>query len=200
MMEGQGPHLMETTRVSLLLRIKNKGDQIAWTEFDHIYRPLLYRFATARGLDHSAAEDIVQQCLTAIHQHIEGFEYDPRKGRFKGWLRTMVNNRIRNMMRDRHERPAESQVFRAAASKECTPDELFDQIWMDEHLKHALRLVQQEVEEHTFRAFQMYVIEERTVEEICAALGVTANLVHKSKYRITKRLAEKMAMLTEADE
>ncbi|RIK66526.1 MAG: hypothetical protein DCC65_09210 [Planctomycetota bacterium] len=191
---------METTRVSLLLRIKDKRDNVAWAEFDHIYRPLLYRFATARGLDHAAAEDVVQVCMAAIHEHIAGFEYDPRKGRFKGWLRTMVNNRIRNYHRDRHERPAESQVFKAAESKDATPEELFDQIWMDEHLKHALRLVQQEVEEHTFRAFVMYVMEERPVEEICGTLGVDPNLVHKSKYRITKRLAEKMAMLTEAEE
>ncbi len=191
---------MNTTRASLLLRIRDRRDQSAWEEFDHIYRPMLYRFALMRGLDHSQAEDVVQHCMTAIGQHIEGFEYDPKKGRFKGWLRTLVNNRVRNLLRDCHERPAESQVFRVAEAKDASPEELFDQVWMDEHLKHALRLVRTEVEETTFRAFHLYVIEERAVEDVCKELGVNANQVHKAKYRITKRLAERMAELTDGAE
>lgn len=192
---------MQTTRASLLLRIKDRRDHTAWEEFDHIYRPMLYRFALMRGLDHAEAEDVVQHCMAAIGQHIDGFEYDPKKGRFKGWLRTLVNNRVRNFLRDRRERNAESQVFRAAEARDASPEELFDQVWMDEHLKHALRLVRSEVEEVTFRTFHLYVIEERPVEDVCKELGVNANQVHKAKYRITRRLAERMAELTEgADE
>lgn len=187
---------METTRASLLLRLRDRRDQSAWAEFDQIYRPMLYRFAVARGLGHAQAEDVVQQCMASINDHIDGFEYDPKKGRFKGWLRTMVNNRIRNLLRDRKEFFAESGVFRDRAAGGPSPDELFDQIWMDEHLKHALRLVRDEVEEKTFQTFYLYVIEERPVEDICKALDVNANQVHKAKYRLTKRLAERMAELT----
>ena len=59
---------MDTTRASLLLRIKDTRNTHAWAEFDAIYRPMLYRFARARGLDDAAAEDLVQHC---IPDHLE---------------------------------------------------------------------------------------------------------------------------------
>ncbi len=188
---------MDTTRVSLLLRIKDRRDGIAWQEFDAIYRPMLRRFAMASGADAVEAEDIVQHCMAAIHEHIDRFDYDPAKGRFKGWLKTLVNNRIRSLIRKRRERIAMTAEFRVLpAGDSHDPEAVFDKIWMDEHLRAALQLVSREVEPVTFKAFMEYVIQERPVEEICAELGINANQVHKSKYRITRKLAEKMALLT----
>lgn len=188
---------MDTTRVSLLLRIKDRKDSVAWEEFDAIYRPMLKRFAQASGANSNEAEDIVQHCMTAIHEHIDRFDYDPAKGRFKGWLKTLVNNRIRNIIRKRKERIAMTAEFRAVPAGEShDPEAVFDKIWMDEHLRAALQLVSREVEEVTFKAFMAYVIQERPVEDVCEELGINANQVHKSKYRITKKLAEKMALLT----
>ncbi len=67
---------MNTTRISLLLRIKDLKDADAWAEFDAIYRPILSRFAAARGLQEADVDDVVQHCMTAIHAHIKAFEYD----------------------------------------------------------------------------------------------------------------------------
>ncbi|MCB9851712.1 MAG: sigma-70 family RNA polymerase sigma factor [Phycisphaerales bacterium] len=188
---------MDTTRVSLLLRIRDRQDGVAWREFDAIYRPMLRKFAIAYGADAAEAEDVVQHCMTAIHEHIDQFEYDPSKGRFKGWLKTLVNNRIRNLLRKRRERVARSGEFAATAADDGhDPEAIFEKIWLDEHLRHALKLVSGEVEEKTFKAFVDYVIRERPVEDICADYGLNANQVHKSKYRLTKKLAEKMAILT----
>ena len=103
---------MDTTRKSLLLKIKNRDDSGAWREFVSLYRPILLRFARARGLDADSAEDVAQHCLEAIVRHINSFEYDPQKGGFKKWLRTLVNNRIRSLFRKKRELPAESAVFR----------------------------------------------------------------------------------------
>ncbi|MFH1417663.1 MAG: sigma-70 family RNA polymerase sigma factor [Planctomycetota bacterium] len=188
---------METTRASLLVRIKDRHDTEAWRMFDAIYRPMLYRFSVSRGLDHAQAEDVVQQCMVAVNSHINSFEYDPRKGRFKGWLRTMVNNRIRNLARDRHEQLAESQDFRRGQQCEQSPEELFDKLWMDEHLKHCLLMIREEVEDATFRAFSCYVIEEQPVEKVCEELGITANRLYKIKWRLTQKLSEKMKELLE---
>ncbi|HPF41172.1 MAG TPA: sigma-70 family RNA polymerase sigma factor [Phycisphaerae bacterium] len=188
---------MDTTRVSLLLRIKDRQDASAWREFDAIYRPMLRKFALAYGADATEAEDVVQHCMTAIHEHIDRFEYDPAKGRFKGWLKTLVNNRIRNLLRKRRERVARTGEFAAIpADSDDDPESLFEKIWLDQHLRHALKLVRREVEEKTFNAFVDYVIRERPVEEICAEYNLNPNQVHKSKYRLTKKLAEKMATLT----
>ncbi|MFQ5502175.1 MAG: RNA polymerase sigma factor [Phycisphaerae bacterium] len=89
---------MDTTRPSLLCRILDPAGDAAWRMLDEIYRPMLQRFAMSRGLQPVDAEEIAQQCMTSIHKHIESFRYDPEKGRFKAWLRTMANNRVRNLL------------------------------------------------------------------------------------------------------
>ncbi len=191
---------METTRPSLLLRIRDPADAEAWGQFDTIYRPMLYRFARSSGLSDADAEDVTQFCMSAVNRHIRGFDYDPSKGRFKGWLRTMVNNRIRNLVRGRREEPAKSQDFKRPQQREQTPDQLFDQIWMDEHLKHCMKLVRQEVEPQTFQAFQRYVLDEQSVEQVCRELHMTANQVYKAKWRMTQKLTTRMLELEEGCE
>jgi RNA polymerase sigma-70 factor (ECF subfamily) len=191
---------METTRPSLLLRIRDRSDAAAWAEFDSIYRPMLSRIAAARGLDPATADDIVQECMAAVHRHIGGFQYDPERGRFKGWLRTLVNNRFRNLLRDKHDYLAESEDFKRPQEREQSPEDLFDQMWREEHLKHCLRQIRDEVEDSTFRAFVAYVIEEQSVESVCEELRMSPNQVHAIKSRLTRRLHARMTELMGDDE
>lgn len=185
----------ETTRTTLLLRIKNGDDSAAWREFDGIYRPFLFRYARSKGLGEVDAEDVVQHCMAAIHRHAAGFDYDPHKGRFKSWLRTLVNNRIRNLFRDRKEQIAESRDFKELCAKEPSPDEGFDKLWQQEHLKHCLRLIKNQIEESTLKAFQTYVLEERPVDEVCKELNMTRNQVQLIKWRVTTKLSHHMKEL-----
>lgn len=191
---------MDTTRPSLLLRIRNREDVAAWRAFDALYRPMLFRFARARGLSEDDAEDVAQHCLSAITDHMDEFTYDPQKGRFKSWLRTLVNNRARNLLRDRHEQQAHSGEFRTIPDRDPPPDEAFEHIWMEEHLWHCLRELRGQVEETTYLAFQYSVIEQRPVERICAELNLKPNNVYTIKWRMTERVAELMKELLDGVE
>ena len=188
---------MDTTRPSLLLRIRDRSDTGAWRTFDTIYRPMLYRFARARCLNAADAEDITQQCLATILDRIKEFSYDPQKGRFKGWLRTLVNNRVRNLLRDRHEQQGRAADFQAAQQREPEPESAFDRIWAEEHLWHCLRELRGEVAEKTYLAFQRYVIEEQPLEEVCRELGLAPNNVYTIKWRLTERVAARMRELVD---
>ena len=191
---------MDTTRASLLLRIRDRSDTVAWRQFDTIYRPMLMRFAKSRGLDHAGAEDVTQHCMAAVSKYIDRFDYDPRKGRFKDWLRTLIHNRICDVHRRPAERPAPSGVLAAVQADEASPEELFDRIWREEHLKQCLRLVRSDVEASTIRAFEMYALEQRPIEEVCRSLDMTANQVHAIKSRLTKKLRATMKGLLDAAE
>ncbi|RIK68868.1 MAG: hypothetical protein DCC65_01685 [Planctomycetota bacterium] len=186
---------MDTTRASLLLRIKDPADATAWRDFDAIYRPMLKRFATMRGLEHAAAEDVVQHCMVAVYEHIRGFEYDPKKGRFKGWLRTLVNNRVRNLHRNRHEDEARTQDFRRDQERELAPDEAFERVWMEEHLRHAMQLLRKEAGDAAYAAYTAYAIDGKPVEEVCKQFDLTANQLYKLKWRLTQRLSEMLKEL-----
>jgi RNA polymerase sigma-70 factor (ECF subfamily) len=191
---------MDTTRATLLFRIRNRDDAAAWSEFDAIYRPMLHRFARCAGLDVAAGEDIVQDCMVAIHRHIDSFEYDPGRGRFKGWLRSIVRSRVTDLFRARRERQGDTAVFdAAAASTESLPDEVFDKVWRQAHLRYCLDSLNAEFEPRTMEAFRAVVIDERPVEEICARLGLTPNQMYGIRWRVTNRLRQRMRELLDED-
>jgi RNA polymerase sigma-70 factor (ECF subfamily) len=188
---------MDTTRASLLVRIREPENAEAWREFDGIYRPMLYRFARARGLRDADAEDVVQYCMSAIQKYIGEFEYDPAKGRFKGWLKTMVNHRVLRVLRKKCEDMAESQDFKRPQEREAAPEDMFDELWMQQHIEHALEQIRAEVNEKTYLAFQHYVFDEWPVEKVCGELEMTADHVYAIKYRLTKKLSERMKALVD---
>lgn len=191
---------MDTTHLSLLIRVKSPNDQSAWREFDEIYRPMLFRFARACGLRDADADEIVQACMVSASQHVGSFEYDPSKGRFRGWLKTIVNNRVRSMLRDRRDQPAESAVFNRADAREESPEEIFDRVWRQEHLRHCLIRVREEVEPATFAAFEALVLQQRPVEDVCTQFGMSANQVYLIKSRLTSKIRKHMMAILGDDE
>lgn len=186
---------MDTTRGSLLVRIRDNADRTAWTQFDRIYRPMLFKFARARGLDDATSEDIVQHVMMAIQSHIKEFNYDPQNGRFRGWLKTVVNNRIRNLLAKKHEPGIDSRAFDQADSQIEAPDDLFDRMWMKEHLDHALHDLKESVEPLSYAAFEAYVLKEQVAEDVCRQFNLSANQLYSIKFRLTRKLSDLMTGL-----
>ena len=191
---------METTRPSLLLRVRDHRDDQAWAEFDSIYRPLLHRFVSRCGLGQADAEDVVQHCMAAIGKHIHSFDYDAKKGRFKGWLRTLVNNRVRNQWRKKREQIGETKDFRLAQERESEPEEVFDRLWMQEHLKHCLQQLRVEMPPATVAAYERYVLQEREAEEVCKEFDLTTDQLYRIKWRLTRKLSDMMRDLLDGEE
>ena len=62
------------TRDSLLLQVRDKTNHRAWQEFVDLYRPVVYRVALARGLQHFDAQDLVQTVFIAVAGAIAKWE------------------------------------------------------------------------------------------------------------------------------
>jgi RNA polymerase sigma factor (sigma-70 family) len=191
---------LDTTQPSLLLRIRNRSDGDAWATFDEIYRPILARYARARGLRDADVDDVVQHCMQAVSTHIGSFEYDPARGRFKGWLRTIVNNRVRSLAAKRTEASADTAVMASAEADGEGPEDLFERLWDQEHLWHCLRRMRAEVEPATFEAFRRYVIEEQPAEAVARDLGLSTGNLYTIKWRLTERLSQHMGRLIGDDD
>ena len=90
---------MNTTRSSLLERLRDPSDEIAWREFDELYSPLMRSYARARGLDDDDASEVASESMALLIQKMPNFEYDRKKGKFRGLLRRIVNNKITDKQR-----------------------------------------------------------------------------------------------------
>ena len=60
-----------------------------------VYGPLIYRQGRRRGLQDADAADMTQEVLFQVSRSIQTFEYRPEQGRFRDWLGTVTENKIR---------------------------------------------------------------------------------------------------------
>lgn len=181
------------TRASLLKRIQNHQDAEAWSQFQDIYGPLLFHYARARGLSREDIEDVQATCYEQIVQQIQDFKYDPSKGRFKAWLRTLVNRRVVDLLRKRREKNAATQTFRQLPAEDAAPDEIWERQWKQQHLKYCVEQIRGEVSPQTFKIFSLLVLKGCTVPDVCEQLDITPNLAYKARQRVLDRVREKMA-------
>lgn len=70
------------TRRSLLVRLREPTDDVAWAEFIEIYDPLVYRLARRRGLQDADARDLCQEVLRTVARAIDRWDPNPKKEHF----------------------------------------------------------------------------------------------------------------------
>jgi RNA polymerase sigma factor (sigma-70 family) len=74
------------TQPSLLIRLGDKQDTVAWAQFVEVYAPLVYGFARKHGMQDADAADLTQEVMRAVAGAISRLEYDPRRGTFRSCL------------------------------------------------------------------------------------------------------------------
>lgn len=186
---------MSQTRSSLLSRIKNLEDGLSWEEFDQIYRPMLLRYALARGLPREQAEEIAQQCMVSIASGIQDFQ---RRVSFRGWLRGMIDHKVANQLRrQQKEVGARTVDFDREQTKEENPALVWERQWNRTHLLYCLSQVRNQVAPMTYRAFELYVLHELPVEEIATRLDMTPNQIYVAKHRLLSHLKKRWADLAD---
>jgi RNA polymerase sigma-70 factor (ECF subfamily) len=185
---------METTSATLLGRVRDVRDGDAWREFFALYFPLIRKYARARGLHADDAEEVAQECMKLLAQHMRRFRYSPNRGRFRGYLRTLVQHQIASLWRRKRPRQARAGDFEAWAAAPA-PDAPWERLWLREHLVYCVARLELRCADHTVQAFRLYVLQDWPVERVCETLGLSANQVYLAKTRMIRRLREEVTQL-----
>lgn len=184
-----------TTSRTLLERLRDPADRVAWERFFVLYAPLVERYARAQGLGVSEAADVRDECLARVAAKLPEFRYDPARGTFKAWLYRIARGAVIDRLRRPGERRAETAEIAGLVDPEPSPDVCWERTWRNEHLRHALEEVRARESERTFRAFELLLVEELPVTELCERLGMNANQVYKAKARVLRRVKEVLGRL-----
>lgn len=180
-----------TTRLSLLVRLKQGDDPAAWHGLEEMYRPMLIRVCRARGLQPADADDVVQNVFVGLVRGLRAFEYDPAKGRFRDYLGRCLLNAMADWARRRgREVPASNHAAEPGGTGDVHA--AFEQEWVDHHYRAAVAKVLETCDPRSVEIFQA-AMAGRDVPQIAATLGMTEAAVYKALSRTRLRLRELIA-------
>jgi RNA polymerase sigma-70 factor (ECF subfamily) len=179
-----------STHTSLLARLTDRSDAAAWREFTERYGELIRGFARRRGLQPADCDDVVQEVLLSLSKALPGFRYDPGKGKFRSFLKTVALNAIIDKHRRKKGEAGINHIESTTllTSQDLEAEQAWETEWRQYHLRQALRVVAVEFSEADYNAFRHYALEQRDARQTAAAMGLSVDQVYQAKSRITRRL------------
>lgn len=190
------------TNQSLIVRVRDPSNRTAWDQFEQIYRPVIFRIARARGMQHCDALDLVQQVLLSVASAIENYERYDDGTRFRNWLSRITRNAIlKSLSRGPSDRAAGGSEMLDLMSElpagDSETDALIELEYRREIYQRAATRVRREVQETTWLAFELTVLQEQSIEQACRTLGLSSGSVYAARSRIIRRLRDAVGELDE---
>ena len=181
-----------STHISLLQSLATGAQSPSWTQFCEQYGELIRGFARRQGVQQVDCDDVLQDVLVSLTSALPNFQYDPTRGRFRGYLKTItlhviIKRRTRGGARIK---PADLDTQVADASRDSSIDDSWEQEWRNHHVRQAMRVIEVEFNEVDRQAFQHYAISGNDPQSTAKALGMSVDRVYQAKSRITRRLSE----------
>jgi RNA polymerase sigma-70 factor, ECF subfamily len=188
---------------STLLARARANDPVAWTRLVRLYSPLVYYWCREGRLQAADAADVLQDVFHAVSRSLDRFQHETEHCSFRGWLRRITVNKVRDHLRLRASRPqAEGGSAHDARLKQLPAEFVAldpeavaapDEAWLV--LRAALEIFKPDFETSTWQAFWDVTIETRSPADVAAELGLTINAVYKAKARVLSRLRTELRPL-----
>ncbi len=190
------------TNMDLLLQLKSDetvNREMGWGIFVDRYGPIICGFARNAGLPSSEADDIMQTVLFNFFRVADRFEYDPSKGRFRGYLKRITLNAIRQRYRKRQEKNLDTHGLNIAEDPRDDLEAVFDREWAEHLLSEAMTEARPKFEPKTWEAFELYGRRGMSAERAGERLGMTPESVRHAKSRVMRAVREIVIRLREEE-
>lgn len=179
------------TPASLLYRLRQPEEDLAWARFVELYSPLLFHWARQLGYRESDGADLVQDVFVILWRKMPEFEYDPTKS-FHAWLKTLFVNRYRSLQRNR-------DLRHTALVEQDSIEELQDTALDPEDsrflVRQAFRLIERDFSLLHQQVFRAYVLQEKSAEEVARLYQIGLGTVYGIKSKVLSRLRQEMLHL-----
>jgi RNA polymerase sigma-70 factor (ECF subfamily) len=181
-----------STHTTLLTRLSEGVDPRAWKEFHDRYVALIRSFARRYGMQPVDCDDVAQEVLLNLSRAMKSFQYDPSKGRFRAYLKTLTLHTIfRNLRQKKDHGPLEvNEVEEKAAATDPEVEAMWEDEWRHYHIRLAMGRLGKEFSEKDRMAFSEYALMDRSATETAESLGLSVDQVYQAKSRILKRLGD----------
>jgi RNA polymerase sigma-70 factor, ECF subfamily len=192
-----------STSRSLLAGAK-RDEPLAWERVVRLYAPLVASWCRRWGVAEQDLGDLLQDVFAAVAGHLNRFRKEEPGDTFRGWLSTIVRNKVRDHFRRRAAEPVASGGTEAVLHMQQIPDpntlddlpECSNDLPYDILLLTALESIRSEFHERTWQAFWRVVYEGQTAVEAGAEIGMKPGAVRVAKSRILLRLRRELGDAT----
>jgi RNA polymerase sigma-70 factor (ECF subfamily) len=198
-----GSQRSSATSRSLLARVQ-ADEPDAWERLVRLYAPLVLRWCRCKGLQEPDIADIFQEVFQAVLVHVGGFRKERKGDTFRGWLRRITQNKLRDHYR---RLGREAQAAGGSSAQERLgqlpqppageDDPLTGDEGERELFARALALIRGEFEERTWSAFWRTAVEGRAAGDVAAELSMSPGAVRVAKSRVLHRLRAELGDLPE---
>lgn len=191
------------TSSTLLLRLRDLNDEEAWEEFLTRYTPRIFAWCRRYNLQESDASDVTQEVLRKLLRAMRSFQYDSSRGSFRGWLKTVTNNAIRDFVSTLknpargsgdtlvHSNLAAIQDPDALAALAKTIEAESEQ----ELLCEAESRVRLRVQPHTWQAYELTARQQVKAADAANQIGMPVSEVYVARSRVIKMLRQEVEKL-----
>jgi len=193
-----GPESRTGTTLHVLLR--DPANPQGWNAFVARYGTRIYAWCRRWGLQDADAQNVTQDVLAKLVQALRKCAYDPNKGSFRGWLKTVAHHAWRDYLEGQRRPGAgsgETHALDGLASPGASDDLArgLDEEFERELLEEAQSRVQLRVSPRDWTIFRALAIEGRSGAEVAAELGMKVAAVFVAKGRVQKKLQTEVRRL-----
>ena len=184
-----------------LLRQAQANDQTAWQQLVELYSRRMYRWCRRAGLQPADARNTVQEALQAVARKLGDFQRDRPGDTFRGWLRRITDNKIRDHFRKQGKTPdvaaggpdSEQVLTYLVNDNEHAPisNDTSLAAKPSPHSTQLLAVIEQvraDVSERDWKFFWRVAVDGQSAADVGREFGVTANTVRLVKMRMLRRL------------
>jgi RNA polymerase sigma factor (sigma-70 family) len=186
----------------LLLLLNDPANPWCWEGFVERYGPKIYGWCRQRGLQEADAQDVTQEVLTQLVQKLKTFRYDPHKGSFRAWLKTLTHHAWCDYLESRRaervgdDDPKVAERLEILEAREDLLQALAETFDL-EVLAEAQVRVQLRVSPRDWKIFEQLAVEGRTGPVVARELGMTVTAVLMAKSRVQQKLRKEIRSLQE---
>ncbi|HKI18020.1 MAG TPA: sigma-70 family RNA polymerase sigma factor [Isosphaeraceae bacterium] len=187
------------TRASLIIKLRDSNDEIAWSEFVALYEPLVYRLARQKGLQDADARDLCQEVFRAVAQAVDRWE--PGRGSFRGWLSRIARNLLINFLTRGHSQFRGSgatsvmELLDAQPAPDPSASARFEAEYQRRVFQWAADNVRGEFTPATWQAFWQTAVEDRSPSQVARELGLSVGAIYIARSRVLARLKRRIEKL-----
>ena len=191
---------LDSTHVSLLVRLAKNPDQNYWDEFYDRYGELIRGYCHAANRYRLEVDELIQEVFHALLKSLPKFQYDKAKGKFRGYLFHVTHNKAMELSRKRSRNPISLD---AALSAEVEDEDELEAIWDTQWKEHLLRQAHAQLEREfpkpRIELFKRYALDDDTVEDVAKEFDCSVAMVYKTKSLMTQRMQEIIVKLIDEE-